>query len=120
VVASSVSGRVTIHGKGAPGVAVTARSQGNSDMLLTALQPMKAVTDADGNVRVVLVLPTWDDYLAVGLDEIIGASLQSPNVRTRVAQLLRDLLSIAPEVRHPPIRARLTQVLSVETPLVGA
>jgi uncharacterized membrane protein len=94
------------------------------DALLRQLATRKLdlgkITDADGNVRVVLVLPTWDDYLAVGLDEIIGASLQSPNVRTRVAQLLRDLLSIAPEVRHPPIRARLTQVLGVETPLVGA
>jgi hypothetical protein len=66
------------------------------------------------------VLPTWDDYLAVGLDEIIGASRQSPNVRVRVARLLHDLLSIAPDDRQPPVRARLAQVLSGETPSVGA
>jgi uncharacterized membrane protein len=71
-------------------------------------------------VRVLLVLPTWDDYLAVGLDEIIEASRQSPNVRVRVAQLLHDLVSIAPDDRHPPVRARLAQVLKVETPEVGA
>ena len=91
------------------------------DALLRRLATRKLdlgkITDSDGNVRVLLVLPTWDDYLAVGLDEIIGASRQSPNVRGRVAELLRDLLSIAPDVRHPPVQARLTQVLSVETPL---
>ena len=94
------------------------------DALLRRLATRKLdlgkITDSDGNVRVLLVLPTWDDYLAVGLDEIIGASRQSPNVRGRVAELRRDLLSIAPDVRHPPVRARLDQVLSVETPLVGA
>ena len=77
------------------------------------------IADSAGNVRVLLVLPAWDDYLAVGLDEIIGASRHSPNVRTRVAQLLRDLLTIAPEVRHPPVLARLAQVPGVETPIVA-
>jgi len=85
--------------------------------LATRKLDLGKITDSDGNVRVLLVLPTWDDCLAVGLDEIIGASRQSPNVRGRVAELLRDLLSIAPDVRHPPVQARLTQVLSVETPL---
>jgi uncharacterized membrane protein len=93
------------------------------DALLRRLATRKLdlgkITDSDGNVRVLLVLPTWDDYLAVGLDEIIGASRHSPNVRVRVAQLLRDLLAIAPEVRHPPVRARLTQVLTVETHLMA-
>jgi uncharacterized membrane protein len=94
------------------------------DALLRRLATRKLdlgkITDSDGNVRVLLVLPTWDDCLAVGLDEIIGASRQSPNVRVRVAQLLHDLLSIAPDDRQPPVRARLAQVTGGETPSVGA
>jgi uncharacterized membrane protein len=93
------------------------------DSLLRRLATRKLdlgkVSDSDGNVRVLIVLPTWDDYLAVGLDEIIGASRQSPNVRARVSELLRDLLAIAPDVRHPPLQARLALVLSIESPLVG-
>ena len=88
--------------------------------LATRKLDLGEIADSDGNVRVLLVLPTWDDYLAVGLDEIIGASRQSPNVRVRLAHLLRDLLSIAPDDRRPPVRARLAQVLSGETPSVGA
>jgi len=88
--------------------------------LATRKLDLGEIADSDGNVRVLLVLPTWDDYLAVGLDEIIGASRQSPNVRVRVAQLLHDLLSIAPDDRQPPVRARLAQVTGGETPSVGA
>lgn len=57
IVNSSVSGRVTIHGKGAPGIAVTARSQANSEMPVIASQPMKAITDADGNYRLTAIPP---------------------------------------------------------------
>ena len=88
--------------------------------LATRKLDLGEIADSDGNVRILLVLPTWDDYLAVGLDEIIGASRQSPNVRVRVAQLLHDLLSIAPDDRQPPVRARLAQVTGGETPSVGA
>jgi hypothetical protein len=57
VVNGSVSGRVTIHGKGAPGIAVTARSQATSEMPVSASQPMKAITDADGNYRLTAIPP---------------------------------------------------------------
>jgi hypothetical protein len=54
-VTSSVSGRITIHGKGAPGITVTVRSQVNPSS--TVLQPAKAVTDQDGNYRLTAILP---------------------------------------------------------------
>src|SRR6185312_4770570 len=56
-VSSSVSGRITIHGKGAPGIAVTVRSQVNSEMPVVAFKPLKAVTDADGNYRLTAIPP---------------------------------------------------------------
>jgi uncharacterized membrane protein len=93
------------------------------DALLRRLATRKLdlgkIADADGNVRVLLVLPTWDDYLAVGLDEIIEASRQSPNVRRRVKELLRELLSIVPDARRPPVEARLAQVAGLDLPLAG-
>src|SRR6185436_20261456 len=57
VVTGSVSGRITIHGKGAQGIAVVARSQANSDMPVTTSQPLKALSDADGNYRLTAIPP---------------------------------------------------------------
>jgi uncharacterized membrane protein len=90
------------------------------DALLRPLATRKLdlgkIEDPDGNVRVLLVLPTWDDYLGIGLDEIIGAGRHSPNVRTRVSRLLRDLLPIVPEGRLPPVQARLALVTGTTPP----
>lgn len=47
--AASVSGRVTIHGKGAPGIVVAVRV---SDYTQPFVVSFKATTDADGNYRV--------------------------------------------------------------------
>ncbi|HEY6230713.1 MAG TPA: carboxypeptidase-like regulatory domain-containing protein [Pyrinomonadaceae bacterium] len=54
-VTSSVSGRITVHGKGAPGITVAMRTQNNLPSTLT--QPIKAVTDGDGNYRLTAVPP---------------------------------------------------------------
>jgi hypothetical protein len=48
-VASSVSGRITIHGKVAPGITVSVRRQEFSPQFLP---PAKAITDQDGNYRI--------------------------------------------------------------------
>jgi 5-hydroxyisourate hydrolase-like protein (transthyretin family) len=53
-VASSVSGRITIHGKGAPGITVGIRRQEFSSQSLPAA---KAITDQDGNYRITGILP---------------------------------------------------------------
>src|SRR5688572_8076344 len=45
----SVSGRVTIHGKGAPGIAVSMR---NAGLPSQPVQALKATTDQDGNYRI--------------------------------------------------------------------
>ncbi|HEV2828734.1 MAG TPA: hypothetical protein VGW76_14140 [Pyrinomonadaceae bacterium] len=51
---SSVSGRVTIHGKGAPGIIVALYRQRFSSQLSP---PSKAVTDQDGNYRITGIPP---------------------------------------------------------------
>lgn len=53
-VTSSVSGRVTIHGKGAPGITVGVRRQEFS----TQISPLlKTITDQDGNYRITGIPP---------------------------------------------------------------
>jgi uncharacterized membrane protein len=68
------------------------------------------VTGRDGTLRVTLVLPTWEDYLAVALDEIIALREISPNVSRRILRLLDELEAITPVGRHPVLAARRRQI----------
>ena len=65
------------------------------------------VADDAGTVRVVLALPTWDDYLRTALDDLIESAAQSPMVLLRARTLLITLLNAAPPARQPPITRRL-------------
>lgn len=65
------------------------------------------VTDDAGVVRVVLVLPSWDDYLRVALDDLTEAASGSPMVLLRARALLSGLLATAPPQRQPPLIWRL-------------
>jgi uncharacterized membrane protein len=65
------------------------------------------VTDHTGTVRVVLALPSWDDYLRTGLDDLLESASQSPMVLARARALLTTLLNAAPPARQPPITRRL-------------
>ena len=62
---------------------------------------------AAGTVRVVLALPSWDDYLRTALDDLIESAAQSPMVLLRARTLLTTLLTAAPPARQPPITRRL-------------
>ena len=64
------------------------------------------VADGDGTVRVRLVLPTWEDYVAVALDEIIALPAISPNVSRRILRLLDELQAITPPSRRSALEAR--------------
>jgi uncharacterized membrane protein len=68
------------------------------------------VSGRDGTLRITLVLPTWEDYLAVALDEIIALREISPNVSRRILRLLDDLEEIAPPRRRPALAARRRQL----------
>jgi uncharacterized membrane protein len=65
------------------------------------------VADSAGAVRVVLALPSWDDYLRIALDDLIESASRSPMVLLRARTLLASLLSAAPPPRRPPVARRL-------------
>ena len=65
------------------------------------------VTDSGGTVRVVLALPSWDDYLRTALDDLIESASRSPMVLLRAQALLTSLLDAAPPARQLPITRRL-------------
>jgi uncharacterized membrane protein len=65
------------------------------------------MADGSGKVRVVLALPSWDDYLRISLDDLIESAARSPMVLLRVRTLLTSLLNAAPPQRQPSIAWRL-------------
>lgn len=68
------------------------------------------IADRDGTLRITLVLPTWEDYLACALDEIMALREVSPNVSRRILRLLDELEAITPAGRHPALAARRRQI----------
>ena len=84
------------------------------DTIDSLLQPLATrdldvadVADDAGTVRVVLALPSWDDYLRTGLDDLIESASRSPMVLLRARALLTTLLNAAPPERQLPITRRL-------------
>ncbi|WP_084964361.1 DUF2254 family protein [Thermoactinospora rubra] len=68
------------------------------------------VADSRGRVRLVVPLPTWDDYLCLALDEVIVAASHTPMVLVRLRDLLRGMHDEAPRARRGSIAARLALV----------
>ncbi len=84
------------------------------DTIESLLQPlvsrdldMADVAGSAGAVRVVLALPSWDDYLRTGLDDLIESASRSSMVLLRARGLLSSLLNAAPPSRRPSIARRL-------------
>jgi len=65
------------------------------------------IADGSGAVRVVLALPSWDDYLRTSLDDLIESASRSPMVLLRARALLISLLNTAPPQRRSSIAWRL-------------
>jgi uncharacterized membrane protein len=61
------------------------------------------IRDAAGHVRVLLVMPSWDDIIALALDEIRFYGASSIQVTRRMRALLRNLLEHLPPERRPPL-----------------
>jgi uncharacterized membrane protein len=59
-----------------------------------------------------LVLPDWEEYVALSVDEIIEAGAGHTRIRRRVERLLRDLIELAPESRRTPLQDRLDDLTS--------
>jgi uncharacterized membrane protein len=56
--------------------------------------------DSEGQLRLVVPYPTWDDFLRLALDEIRYYGAQSVQVMRRMKALVSDLGSRLPQERH--------------------
>ena len=75
--------------------------------LVTRDLDVAEVADDAGAVKVVLALPSWDDYLRIALDDLIESGSQSPMVLLQAQALLTGLLNAAPPQRRSSITWRL-------------
>jgi uncharacterized membrane protein len=75
--------------------------------LVTRDLDVAEVADDGGTVKVVLALPSWDDYLRTALDDLIESGSQSPMTLRQAHALLTGLLNAAPPQRRPSITWRL-------------
>ncbi|HWC66683.1 MAG TPA: hypothetical protein VG478_01335 [Acidimicrobiales bacterium] len=57
-------------------------------------------------LRVVLKAPSWEDYLAAGVDELVPYLAASPQPRRRLAEMVDTLLAEAPPIRRAFLEAR--------------
>ncbi len=64
----------------------------------------------DGTPRVQLTFPTWEDFVAAGVDEVAHYCDGAPTVRQRVVTMLEDLAARAPVDRRAPLEARLARL----------
>ena len=79
-------------------------------VLATRDLEIENVTDSSGTIRVKLVLPTWDEYVAVALDEIIALPGLFPTISRRLTRLLADIAAIAPPDRRSGLEERRAHV----------
>jgi len=59
--------------------------------------------DAQGKLRVSVIFPSWEDFLALAFDEIRFYGATSFQVMRRMNALVSELLSIMPEERRPAL-----------------
>jgi uncharacterized membrane protein len=69
-----------------------------------------SVYDAEGTLRVVVKLPTWETYVAEALDELTDAAAQNSSVTRRIHRLLTDVATIAPPSRQAALAPRLRTI----------
>ena len=66
------------------------------------------IRDDQGTVRLIIPMPSWEDFLAVGLTEIRHYGATSAQVMRRLRALLDDLILDAPPSRRPALQEQLT------------
>jgi uncharacterized membrane protein len=62
-----------------------------------------AYRDSDGNLRLVVPFPTWDDLLRLALAEILFCGATSVQVMRRMNALVTDLVLVVPKERRAAI-----------------
>jgi uncharacterized membrane protein len=76
-------------------------------VLATRALDRGTLRDREGNVRLVVPLPSWEEFVTVGLTEIRQYGATSLQVMRRLRALLEDLLREAPARRRPALEAEL-------------
>ena len=69
--------------------------------------PSGAHLDGDGQLRLQVPSASWDDHVALALDEVRHWGAGSLQVQRRIRSLLADLLEVAPAVRRGPLVRQL-------------
>jgi uncharacterized membrane protein len=64
------------------------------------------IGSTDGELRVVLNVPRWEDYLAVGVDELSPYVGHNPQAQQRLVAMVDALLIEAPPCRRASLEAR--------------
>ncbi|MFF3391832.1 DUF2254 family protein [Streptomyces sp. NPDC002669] len=67
----------------------------------------RAIADRTGTVRLVMSVPTWEELLRTGLDDILDAAANAPMVLSRCRVLLSGVLAAAPAGCRPVLERRL-------------
>ncbi|WP_030983920.1 DUF2254 domain-containing protein [Streptomyces sp. NRRL S-1813] len=67
--------------------------------------------DRRGVVRLMQNVPGWTDLVDLGLTEVRGAAVHSPQVSRRILAGIDDLLLLAPQHRQVPLRRHRTLLL---------
>ena len=63
-----------------------------------------AVRDASGSLRLSILAPSWEDFLALSFDEIRHYGADSVQVMRRMKALAADLIAALPAERHAALR----------------
>ncbi len=92
-----------------PSTAVQCLDQLHTLLRLLGTRPLPsgAYADADGIVRLVVPVTSWDDYVALACDEIRHWGASSLQIHRRLRALLQDLLEVVAVERRPPLRRQL-------------
>jgi uncharacterized membrane protein len=72
--------------------------------------PSGLIDDDEGELRLVIPTPSWEEVVVLGTAEIRGYGVQSLQVHRRLHALIDDLLQIAPTSRVGPL-SQLRSVL---------
>jgi len=92
-----------------PTTAVQALDRIEAILLLLATHRLDvgAIPDEEGEVRLVVPLPRWDDYVALAVTEIREYGARSTQVARRLRAVLSDLLQRVPASRRPALEHQL-------------
>jgi uncharacterized membrane protein len=92
-----------------PTTAVQALDRIEAILLLIATHRLDvgAIPDEEGEVRLIVPLPRWDDYVTVAITEIREYGARSTQVARRLRAVLSDLLQEVPAGRRPALEHQL-------------